>query len=634
MRNSVHGRSYHNYQKNSDIDVNKRANKELEICINNFLGQLREHNGFIGEIEKLRVHFENLILEVNDIIDKHRLKFLKGRDCFTEKNRGSLIAIAIMTPKKFHEDVFTNFEKTIKFKFNPHCTVKQVESQSKKKLLSKEMLEYVLGETKFFSFITEPWIIFQSLLLGITGVPKAKEYKCKSQGFKNELDKYKLIMEDILPLQDNDQLKVYFANNAVVLPNTAEDEDFTEYDLCYIKEAAIEFYELPLPDYGGDYLYDCKMEYIGKDPSTQLMVDSFAKDGTKYRIFFLDRLYAQVLMDENMKNEISDVLEKNGFIELAVLFKCLKQPEPIWPLEFLEYEENSYPEPGFYNEPIIPENKVKFIEDVDNVKFLTILFEEKEKMANSGSLQKIYITTKYGREDEVCSTLSYLSLYIDDFLYVIDIKVIGHEEASKLLKRLLQSKDLAKIFISPIEYRILYGHYSPFGFFKNPNQVYFLSDIFASFHNPDDEENHFIKYSDRFIDIISGANEIYIPVTNGFNIIEMLGRLEDFPERKKIMRQINNALSRLIPLASFNATVKYCTGLVFDDELLKKTEWSRRPILVTQKKYIITEMCAFADCLKRLQDYASKHNLTKRFYFFKNRVFSPASQKEYISYYQ
>uniref|UniRef100_A0A0K0FQU2 ANK_REP_REGION domain-containing protein n=1 Tax=Strongyloides venezuelensis TaxID=75913 RepID=A0A0K0FQU2_STRVS len=621
--------------QSSSVDNFNKGNEEIKKRIDEFLKVVKQNNCFLDCVEKFRVHLEAFFNDIDEITNTYHLRPVRGKETLTAQNRRWLIEIAVNTLNSLHDPIFGEWERIIRFKLDPSFSVQRIENKVRKKLISKRMIEYVFTEPKLYAEISEPLLIKQGLLHGLLTMGKEIDFHMKSNSFKEKLAEIKSEMMKVLECNVQDDLDDLF-RNGFPLFDTSLDEDNHLYDLFDIKKATWKFFDIPV-SYGDGTSTSYGIDFKFPDPEVHSIVETFASGGPD-QIYYLDRLFAKCLASPDLKDEVVQLLETSGHANIAEVFLKYNMGDctvdTIFPEEFNAFATQTYPPEGHFDSKIHSERIKKISNEGDFNEFLKFLNEFKSKKEKPVST---YITFKCGREFEMASVLSYLLVFCEKVLYFLDIKAIKHERMNELLEAIFNNDGLLKIMESPLEYRVLFGHYSYCLNLKTPSKLHFLSYMLLELHTPEDDKNPnpFIEYSDRYLDLIAGANELYIPGGDTKDKKFLLTCFEEnsVTEVRKIKRQMNNALTRILKAGiSFPSTVKFILGKPFDRTFAFRTEWHRRPILTAQESYMVTEIKALYDCVHALSEYAKSRGLHKKIFSIKNISFSSVDDKEYGKY--
>uniref|UniRef100_A0A0K0E332 3'-5' exonuclease domain-containing protein n=1 Tax=Strongyloides stercoralis TaxID=6248 RepID=A0A0K0E332_STRER len=619
----------------STVENFKKGNEEIREKINTFVEVAKQNNGFLDDVEKFRVHLDAFLNSIEDITNLYHLKAIKGKETLTVENRHCLIQVAINTLNLFHDSIFGEWERIIKFKLDPRFTVQRIESKCREKLISKRMAEYVFTEPKLYSEISEPLLIKQGLLLGLTSMGKEVDFYMKTNCFKEKLNEIKNEMLKIVQCSNQDEMNNLFANGFLLFDTSIDGNNYS-YDFYAIKEATMKFFDIPI-QYGDGTSKNYGIEYNFPNPDVDIIVETFTKGGTD-QIYCLDRLFARCLATPPSKEITIESLRKFGHNSVADIFMNLNIEEMSvdvdFPIEFNDYAQCNYPPEGFYNGRISSDRIKKIYNEQAFKNFVKYL---KDLESKKKSPVTAYITFKCGRELEMFSVLSYFLFYCERYLYILDIKAIKHDKIPEMLEAIFNNEGILKVLKSPIDYRVLFGHYNYCLSLKTPVKLHFLSNMLSGLHEPNDStgKNPFMTYSDRYLDLIAGANELYIPGGDVNDKKFLLSCLEERSEKevRKIKRQMNNALGRLLMSGiSFSKTVQFVLGIPFDKSFASRTEWYRRPILTDQEVYMVTETKALYDCVHALLKYAHTINFDKKIFSIKNITFSSIDAKEYGKY--
>ncbi|CEF66050.1 Ribonuclease H-like domain-containing protein [Strongyloides ratti] len=623
------------WQTASSVENFKKGNSEIKEKIDTFLEVVKQNDCFLNNVEKFRVHLDVFLNNIEDITNSYHLRVTKGKETLTVENRRWLIEIAVNTLNIFHDSVFGEWERIIKFKLDPTFTVQRIENKCRKKLISKRMAEYVFTEPKLYSEISEPLIIKQGLLLGLTIMGKEVDFYMKSNSFREKLTEIKNEMLKVVQCSTQDEMDCLFASGFPLF-DTSMDEDIHLYDFYAIKEATMKFFDMPML-YGDGSSKNYGIQYNFPNPDIDVVVETFAKGGSD-QFYCLDRLFSKCLAMPPLKESVVESFKKFGFDNIADIFINLNIEEfgvdVDFPAQFNDFEQSTYPPDGFYNRRINSERIKKVSDDQSLTDFINYLtyFKSKKK-----SPVTAYITFKCGRELEMFSVLTYFLFLCEKNLYILDIKALKHDRIPEMLEAVFNNEGIIKILESPIDYRVLFGHYNYCLNLKTPIRLHFLSYIISELHKPNDltGENPLTTYSDRYLDLIAGANELYIPGGDTKDKKFLLSCLEERSEKevRKIKKQMNNALSRLIKSGiSFPKTVQFVLGTSFDKSFVNRTEWHRRPILIDQEVYMIVEIKALYECVQALLEYARKIKFYEKIFNVRNITFSSVDSKEYGKY--
>ncbi|CEF66047.1 Hypothetical protein SRAE_2000071800 [Strongyloides ratti] len=130
--------------------------------------------------------------------------------------------ITINTLNIFHDSIFGEWKRIIKFKLDPKFTVQRIENKCRKKLISKRMAEYVFTGPKLYSEISEPLIIKQGLLLDLTIMGKVVDFYMKSNSFREKLTEIKNEMLKVVQCFTQDEMDYLFATASTL----AGDSEF------------------------------------------------------------------------------------------------------------------------------------------------------------------------------------------------------------------------------------------------------------------------------------------------------------------------------------------------------------------------------------------------------------------------
>uniref|UniRef100_A0A0N5BZ71 ANK_REP_REGION domain-containing protein n=1 Tax=Strongyloides papillosus TaxID=174720 RepID=A0A0N5BZ71_STREA len=619
----------------SSIDNFNKGNEEIKKRIDEFLHVVKQNNCFLDCVEKFRVHLEAFFNDIDEITNNYHLRPVRGKETLTSQNRRWLIEIAVNTLNCLHDPIFGEWERIIRFKLDPSFSVQRIENKVRKKLISKRMAEYVFTEPKLHAEISEPLLIKQGLLHGLQTMGKEIDFHMKSNSFKEKLAEIKSEMMKVVACNNQEDLNDLFSNGFPLF-DTSLDEDYHVYEHHEIKMAILKFFDMPII-YGDGTSVNYGIEFNFPDPEVHAIVETFVSGGPD-QIYYLDRLFAKCLANTDLTDEVVKSLGILGHSNVAEIFlkydfvNCTTDTE--FPADFNAFATQTYPPEGYFDSQI-PSERIKKISDNGSfnnfLKFLNEFKSKREKPVTT------YITFKCGRDMEIASVLTYLLVFCEKVLYILDVKAIGQERMDELLEAMFNNEGLLKIMESPLEYRVLFGHYSHCLNLKTPSKLHFLSYMLSELHIPEDDSNPnpIIEYSDRYLDLIGEANELYIPGGDAKDKKFLLTRFEENSgtEVRKIKRQMNNALTRILKGGiSFSSTVQFILGKPFDKSFAFRTEWYRRPMLEVQQIYMVTEMKALYDCVHALSEYATSRGLHKKIFTIRNVSFSSVDAKEYGKY--